>query len=104
MAMELIVQPLPIICWVSHTVVEYTFPSHLIISEFSLVIGLVLKDKFTMTVFFTIEGHSFKATPILISLYGEHSLLFVILFHHGFIGWLIVPISNLMGSRCSIFI
>lgn len=82
--MKLIVLPIPFIGRLAHLIVECTLAIHLIFSELALIIGSILVDQLSLTMFASIESHTFIPSAIFVCLYSEDKLRFSVLFHHKF--------------------
>jgi hypothetical protein len=78
MAVELVVEPLAVVCGAVRSIIEGALSSHLVILELALVVSAVFKQQLSLAMLTALQDGSFISAAVLVSLDGEDELVFLL--------------------------
>ena len=91
-AVELVIEPLSIVCGAIGRIIKHSPAGHLVLLELPLVVSPILEHELALTVLAALQSCPLIPPSVLVSLYGHHQLLFLL--EHS-------PLAGLMGHRRS---
>lgn len=94
--MKLIVIPVAIIGRTVLRIVKYSFAVHLVLFERPFIVSSVLKNKFSSSMFFTLESGSLVSTAILVCF--DNVFKVVLVFLHQVFDWRLFLSSSPLGK------